>query len=67
MHGPYDRLVPLDSVNSSTDYIPRSPPFPYDHFELLNQKDAYETVSPYWSDKQIYELKFFLFKLVALP
>ena len=43
--GPDDRLVPLDSVNSSPEYIQTSPPFPYNHFELLNQKDAYETVS----------------------
>lgn len=44
--GPDDKLVPVDSVNSSPDYIPIGPVWPYDHFELLNQKDVYDTVSP---------------------
>jgi pimeloyl-ACP methyl ester carboxylesterase len=44
--GPDDKLVPVDSVNPSPDYIPIGPPWPYDHFELLNQKDVYDTVSP---------------------
>ena len=45
MVGPDERLV-LDSHNSSPNYIPTNPHFPYDHFELLNPKDVYEMRSP---------------------
>jgi pimeloyl-ACP methyl ester carboxylesterase len=44
--GPDDNFVPVDSVNSQPSYIPLAPPFPYDHFDLLKQKDVYTKVLP---------------------
>lgn len=44
--GPDDKLVPVYSVNSSTDYIPLASPLPYDHFELINQKEVYDLTVP---------------------
>jgi pimeloyl-ACP methyl ester carboxylesterase len=44
--GPDDGLVPVDSVNSSPNYIPIGEPFPYDHFALVDQRAVYEAVLP---------------------
>jgi pimeloyl-ACP methyl ester carboxylesterase len=40
--GPDDGWVPLDSVNASPNYVPLSQPFPYNHLDLLFQRDVYE-------------------------
>jgi triacylglycerol lipase len=44
--GEDDRLVAVDSVESSPDYIPLGPPLPYDHFQLLAHRDVYERALP---------------------
>lgn len=41
-----DGLVPIGSVNPENHYIQLGPIFPYDHFDLLKQKDVYEKVIP---------------------
>jgi pimeloyl-ACP methyl ester carboxylesterase len=44
--GEDDTLVAVDSVESSTDYIPLGQPLPYDHFQLLEHRDVYERALP---------------------
>jgi pimeloyl-ACP methyl ester carboxylesterase len=41
-----DGLVSIHSVQSSSNYIPLGPPLPYDHMDLVQQKDAYDRALP---------------------
>lgn len=43
IYGEDDGLVSLNSVRSSSDYMPLGDEFPYNHFSLLEHDDVYET------------------------